>query len=420
MRAGFLKKYDLNLPLFDKVYANFIFFDIIILLSFNTICFIPADNLKGNNMELDNRLISGLHKLGIDKLTSIQQESIEPALSGRNIMGCSSTGTGKTFAYLLPTISANADNHTLYAVIIAPSKELCIQICSEINQLSNKSGISVTAAALFGGVNTKRQLQTLKSKPNIVVGTYQRIYELIQERRISVHNVRTFIIDEADKLVNKDNIEGILTLRKCFMRDIQIMLYSATISVSTQNTAGLLADNFTKIFANDKITIPANIEHMYVVVERRDKIETVRKAIKALNTRHCIIFSNSRYDTEEITQKLEYHHYNAGCLNADCDKNTRRQLIDKFAAGKVDYLVCSDVAARGLDFKKLNCVINIGLPQNPVDYLHRCGRCGRDGNKAICMSIITENELSNVKACQKAFGINMIKKKLYQGKIVRG
>ena len=187
-------------------------------------------------MELDNRLISGLHKLGIDKLTSIQQESIEPALSGRNIMGCSCTGTGKTFAYLLPTISANADNHTLYAVIIAPSKELCIQICSEINQLSNKSGISVTAAALFGGVNTKRQLQTLKSKPNIVVGTYQRIYELIQERRISVHNVRTFIIDEADKLVNKDNIEGILTLRKCFMRDIQIMLYSATISVATQNT----------------------------------------------------------------------------------------------------------------------------------------------------------------------------------------
>ena len=108
--------------LFSIKYMQILFFfDIIILLSFNTICFIPADNLKGNNMELDYRLISGLHKLGIDKLTSIQQESIEPALSGRNIMGCSGTGTGKTFAYLLPTISANADNHTLYAVILAPS-----------------------------------------------------------------------------------------------------------------------------------------------------------------------------------------------------------------------------------------------------------------------------------------------------------
>lgn len=371
-------------------------------------------------MELDRRLIKGLALMGINKLTSIQSECIEPALSGRNIIGCSKTGTGKTFAYLLPTISSNIDNNSLYAVILAPSKELCIQICSQINQLSNNSQIPVTAAALFGGVNKQRQLQTLKSKPNIVVGTYQRIYELIKERKLSVHNVRTFIIDEADRLVNKDNIDGIMSLRKCFMRHIQIMLFSASISTSTQNTAQLLADNSVKIFTNEKIEIPSNIEHLYVVVERRERIETVRKVIKALNTTHCLVFSNSKYDTEEITQKLEYHHYNAGCLTSNCDKNTRRQIIDKFTVNKLDYLICSDIAARGLDFKNLSVVINIGLPDKPTDYLHRCGRCGRDGQKAVCISIITENEIPAVKACQKAFGINMLHKKLYQGKIVRG
>ena len=371
-------------------------------------------------MELDSRLINGLHRLGIDKLTAIQQESIEPALSGRNIIGCSPTGTGKTFAYLLPTISSNTDNHFLYAVILAPSKELCIQICSQINQLSNNSQIPVTAAALFGGVNKQRQLQILKSKPNIVVGTYQRIYELVKERKLPVHNVKTFIIDEADKLVNKDNIDGIISLRKCFMRDIQIMLFSASIAASTQNTAQLLADNFVKIFTNEKIEIPSNIDHMYVVVERRERIETVRKVIKALNTTHCIIFSNSKYDTDEVSQKLEYHHYNAGCLHSNCDKNTRRQIIDKFTTGKLDYLICSDVASRGLDFKNVDCVINVGLPEKSTDYLHRCGRCGREGQKAVCMSIITESEIKSIKACQKAYGINMLRKKLYQGKIVRG
>ncbi len=370
-------------------------------------------------MELDKRLTAGLNKIGIRELSSIQKECFEPAVNGKNIIACAATGTGKTFAYLLPVITCNADNHSLYSVILAPTKELCIQICSQINLLSNNSGIPVTAAALFGGVNKQRQLQILKSKPNIVVGTYQRIYELIKEHKISVHNVKSFVIDEADRLVNSENIDGIIMLRKCFMRDIQIMLFSASITSATQKTAALLGGDFVNIFTNEKLQIPSNIEHIYFIVERRDKIETVRKVIKALNSRHCLIFSNSRYDADEITQKLEYHHYNAKCVHAGCDKNLRRQIVDSFRNGKTDYLICSDIAARGLDFKDVDAVICIGLPSKPADYLHRAGRCGRNGAKAVCASIITENELQNVKACQKAFGINMMPKKLYQGKIVR-
>lgn len=370
-------------------------------------------------MELDKRLIDGLNKIGIHELSSIQKECFEPAVSGKNIIACAATGTGKTFAYLLPIIACNIDNSSLYSVILAPTKELCIQICSQINLLSNNSGIPVTAAALFGGVNKQRQLQVLKSKPNIVVGTYQRIYELVKERRISVHNVKSLVIDEADRLVNSENIDGIILLRKCFMRDIQIMLFSASITNATQKTAALLGGDFVNIFTNEKLQIPSNIEHIYFVVERRDKLETVRKVIKAFNTHHCLIFSNSKYDTEEIAQKLEYHHYNVKCIHSGCDKNLRRHIVDSFRNCKADYLICSDIAARGLDFKDVNAVICIGLPSKPADYLHRAGRCGRDGGKAICASIITEKELQSVKACQKAFGINMLPKKLYQGKIVR-
>ncbi|MGN0374388.1 MAG: DEAD/DEAH box helicase [Butyrivibrio sp.] len=369
---------------------------------------------------LDERIAMGLAKTGIRELTDIQKECFEPTIKGENIIGCSGTGTGKTFAYLLPVIMNNMDNKSLYCIILAPSKELCIQICTQINLISNQSGIPITAAALFGGVNKQRQLQTLKSKPNIVVGTYQRVHELIKEKRISVHNVRTFIIDEADRILTKDTIDDVAALRKCCMRDTQIMLFSASINEDTQKYGEMLSDkSFVKVFTKEKITIPVNIKHVYLVVERRDKTETARKLIKALNSKHCMIFANSKYDTEEITQKLKYYNYNAACLHARCDKNEKRHIIDGFSNNKINYLICSDIAARGLDFRNVDAVINIGLPEKAVDYLHRAGRCGRNGETAVCASIITESELKMIQTIRKTFSVNILQKKLYNGQIVR-
>ena len=371
-------------------------------------------------MELNDKLKDGLKKLGINTLTAIQDQCLEPATMGENIIGCSNTGTGKTFAYLLPVISANMDNHELYAVIICPSKELCIQICSQINQLSNNSDIPITAAALFGGVNVSRQLQTLKSKPNIVVGTYQRIYELIKMKKLAAHQVKSFIIDEADSLLNKDNFDGVRELRKCFMRDIQIMCFSASMQDKTCKMAEELSVKpFVKIFTNDRLNIPTNISHMYFISEKRDRIELTRKVIHAIGSKPGLIFCGSKYDTEELYQKLIFYKYNVQYLNANCDKNIRRQIIERFKAGKTDYLICSDVAARGLDFADIDVIINVGLPDKPIDYLHRAGRCGRHGQESICASIVSDNELSKIKSIQKAFGTNMMQKKLYNGKIVR-
>lgn len=369
---------------------------------------------------LDERIVKGLAKSGIKELTQIQKECLEPALLKKNIIGCSGTGTGKTFAYLLPMIMNNIDNKSLYGIILAPSKELCIQICCQINLISNQSGIPITAAALFGGVNKQRQLQTLKSKPNIVVGTYQRIYELIKDKKISVHNVNTFVIDEADKILTKDNMDDVITLRKCCLRDIQFMVFSASINDTTRENSTLLSkEEFVNVFTNSKITIPTNIKHVYFIVEPRDRIEMTRKVINAIDTKHCMIFANSKYDTEEITQKMNYHRYNARCLHGKCDKNERRQIIDGFRKGSIEYLICSDIAARGLDFQNIDAIINIGLPEKPVDYLHRAGRAGRNGQTAICASIITESELKYIQSIRKTFSVNLLEKKLYKGQIVR-
>lgn len=371
-------------------------------------------------MNIDSRYIDSLRKQGIITPTTIQKETMEPILNGKNVVGCSPTGTGKTIAYLLPVMSANIDNSSLYSIILVPSKELAIQICSQINQLSNNASIPVTAAAIFGGVNRNRQIETLKHKPNIIVGTSQGILPLIKDRKIRPHTVRTLIIDEADKVLDKDNIENVLDLRKTLMRDTQILVFSASISMKTTKTAALLSsESFVNIFTNEKAYIPKNIEHIFFVVDKRDKINMVRKVIKALNATHSIIFANSKYDSEEIFQKLSYHNYSIKSLNSNLDKNLRRQALEIFNHNKTEFLVCSDIAARGLDFKNVNTIINIGLPEKSVDYQHRAGRCGRNGNKAICASIITENELSLIKSLQKDFNINMLHKNLYQGKIVR-
>ena len=382
------------------------------------------ENTNSFDLITDPRLVKGLNRLKIQELTAIQKECFKPALEGKNIIGCSPTGSGKTFAYLLPIIQKNHSEQPiskeLYAVIIVPSKELSIQICSSINQLSNHSGIPVTAAALFGGVNKNRQLETLKSKPNIVVGTYARIYELIKEKKLPAYQVKTLIIDEADQMLKPEHFDGILALRKCLMRDVQIMLFSASIKQNVEKLSSELSlYPFVKIFTNEKLTIPGNIHHYYFVTEKRDQIEEARKVLKATDSHHCMIFVNSKYDAEEITQKLIYHNYSVAGLTSNMSSNERRQLIDSFKQGKFDCIICSDLAARGLHFDHVDTIISIGLPDQNNDYLHRAGRCGRNGHEGISIAIITPKEEFKIKNLQKTFAINMLPKKLYQGKIVR-
>ncbi len=372
-------------------------------------------------MTLDSRIQSGMSRMGFSKLTDIQNKVYEPALENKNIIACSGTGTGKTLAFLIPTIVRNADNNSLYAIIMAPSKELSMQICSQINAISNASGIVVRAVALFGGVNSRRQIESLKkNKPHIVVGTCDRIYELIKEKRLSVHTVNTFIIDEADRLLNPDKYELVGSLRKCCMRDIQIMAFSASINDKTIEYAKQLTNGeFVNILTKEKISIPSNIKNIYFIVPKKDKIEMVRKVIRAIGTKHCLIFTNSAYDADEITQKLLYHKYNVAMLNSKVDKAKRKNIIDAFRKEATDFLVCSDMAARGMDFKNVNAVINIDISDNPTEYLHRAGRCGRDGLDAICASIITDGQVNIIRKIQKTFNVNIIERHLYKGSIVK-
>ncbi len=381
--------------------------------------------MKFNDILQDKLIVEGLNKQGIHTATPIQQDSYKNILNNKHIIARSQTGSGKTLAYLIPLFEMiNCDERTLSTIVLVPTYELAIQVQKQIELLAKNSTKSIRSVALIGNGNINRQIEQLKEKPHIVVGTAGRVYELIKKKKLTAHTVKTLVIDEADKMFDKNNFEPLMQVRKCLYKNIQILTYSASMNNKAFDSATDLVktcDNGEPIIIkyNSKETIPDKISHMYIVTTRKEKIETLRSVCNALKAQKCMIFINTTYETNEAYQKLKYHHYKIETLTGNNDKNERKNALERFKTGKSNYLISTDIASRGLHIDAVDAVINVTMPQDSKDYLHRAGRCGRNNNKGICISIVTENELETIKSFQKAFGITIHAKKLYKGQLVK-
>ena len=355
-------------------------------------------------------------------MTEIQRQTYKHIMDNRDIIACSSTGTGKTLAYLIPIINRLKSNtHNIQAVILVPTAELAIQVNNTLKDIFAHMDNTFSSVALIGDVNISRQIDSIKSnKPAIIIGTPNRIHQLISNKKIKVHEVKTLVLDEADKLFDKTFIQDVEAIRKSLMKFTQVLLFSASVDNKTRTNTLCFKPIFIDINSNSGNTsqIPSTIKHISVISDRRERIETLRKIIKAVKPEKAIIFVNSKYDLEESLQKLEYHHYNVASIAGNKDNSAKKAAIENFRSGKIQLLIATDIAARGLQIDNIDTVINVNLPEDNKEYIHRCGRCGRNGNTGTCISIITDNELNKIKSYQKAFHINIVTKKLYQGKLV--
>lgn len=367
----------------------------------------------------DAALSTALEKQGIITPTHIQEQSYEKMKEGIDIIARSETGSGKTLAYLIPAIQRlESDRHTNQILILVPTHELAIQVHRQTQLLAKNSGIPITSTVIIGNGNISRQIDALKEKPFIVIGTAGRILELIKKRKISAHTIKTLIIDEADKLLDKDNLEAVMAVRKCLMRDIQVALFSASLNNNALTKAQQLSKNATVLTLTEKNVIPDNIEHFYIMVpSKREKINTLRSLCSALHRKHALIFINTQYDINQAHERLAYHQYKIGALCGSADKNQRRNSIEAFKSGKLQYLIATDIASRGIHIDGVETVINVTVPENPLDYLHRAGRCGRGLSYGQCISIITPSELKKIKTYQSEFKITFKEKKLERGQI---
>ena len=369
------------------------------------------------NLKINEKIISGLNAMGIKEPTEIQEKIIPLALEKTNLIGQSETGTGKTLAYLLPIIeNIDINKKEMKCIILPPTHELAIQINNTINEVKKASGLEITSTPLIGSANIKRQIDNLKAKPHILVGSAGRILELIRKKKVSAHTIKTIVIDEVDKLLDKNNLPTVKDIIKVTPKQTQIMMFSATLNGKTLDIAKTLAEDINVVSVkNNKVN--ENINHNYIKTDSRKKVETLRKLLNALKSPKVLVFNNDSYTTNTSVEYLSFNNVKVAAIGGNGKMEDRKRALENFRKGKINVLIASDIAARGLDIKGVTHVVNFDIPEDSKDYLHRAGRVGRAGESGEVFSLVDDKEENIIKMHENSFKISITERILYRGTI---
>ena len=363
--------------------------------------------------ELSDNLRQSLAALSISTPTPVQAEVIPRILSGENVLFESETGTGKTFAYLLPLINkleTLEDHQRVRIIVVAPTFELASQINSACKSVTKHK-----SALMIGGAPLKRQIETLKEKPEIIIGTAARLVELIHLKKLKVEGLIAAVFDETDRLVKKESVEDTSNFRNLLPAGTQIIACTATISKQTKI---FFADAKNVVMPPEDV-LRKRITHWAIYAENRDKIDTLRKFLAAENPTKALIFTSRADQVENIYNKLTYKKVQCAALHAKADKQKRKAAIDRFRSGKEKILITSDLAARGLDIPEISHIIQMDFPADEDFFIHRSGRTGRAGKTGINVVIGDEWEMRHFAQLEKKLGITVYPKEIRNGKVVQ-
>lgn len=374
-----------------------------------------------NNLGINEDLCQKLKTLNIDVPTQIQSKVIPLLNNKENLLFQSETGTGKTFAYLLPLIQQiDINSQQIQLMIIAPTHELSSQIKREIQKITD-----IKVALLIGGAPLKRQTELLKEKPQIVVGGPARLAELAYLKKLKCNSIKFIVIDEVDRLFSPELRDKTLEIIELLPEKIQIIACSATIS---KQTIKITQNLITQKKAGDQevktVLLPPEdilrkkILHIAIYSEARDKIDTLKKIILAENPTRAMVFTSRPDQVEIIASRLAYKKMECCFLHAKTDKVKRKQALDKFRSGKTKILITSDLSARGLDIPEISHIIQMDLPSEKDFFVHRAGRTGRAGLSGTNIVICDEYELRKFASLEKNLGLTVYPKVLYKGKLI--
>ncbi len=373
------------------------------------------DDITFSNLGLKESIIQILSKLDISTPSLIQQKTIPEVLQNKNVVFESETGTGKTFAYLLPLIQnlENCKSNEDKIIILAPTYELASQIKLTASQVT-----SLKASLFIGGTPIKRQIEVLKDKPQIIIGNPSRILELIHLKKLKTSNVRALVLDEADRLVSVEIADETKKLISTIPCDAQFIACTATLNQNTKHTLKGLFSNLSEIILPKEDILSKKITHYALFAESRDKISTLKSFILAENPEKLLVFTSRADQVENIAQKLQYKKVDCMTLHAKTDKKERKAAIDRFRNGKCRILITSDLASRGLDIPGITHIVQMDLPSNEDFFVHRSGRTARAGKSGINVVIGDEYEMRKYAALEKKLGLKVYPKMLYKGKLV--
>jgi superfamily II DNA/RNA helicase len=355
-------------------------------------------------------------KSGFQNPTSIQVEAIPVILEGKDLIAESPTGTGKTLAYLLPLLNkVEPNSQALQAVVLASSQELVMQVYQEFQKWSEGSGIRGTS--IIGGANVKRQLEKLKKRPHVIFATPGRLFELIKQKKVKMHEVKMVVLDEGDQLLIPEHLNTVQNIVKSTMGDRQVVLFSATMKTGTEKLAKEMArDPEILKIEKDEIASSGNVEHIYFLCEPRDKIKLLEKVARLENIK-ALTFINDIGEIQVFKEKFNFKALSTGILHSDMKKLERQAELKAFRDSKTKMLIATDVAARGLDIQGVTHVVQIDFPKDIDQYVHRAGRTGRMGADGIVISLVTEREERELKRYCRELNVELSKRIFYKGQI---
>ena len=296
---------------------------------------------KSYDINLDFNLSKALQKQGIKSLNKIQSLVFDDIKDHKDLIVQAQTGSGKTLAYLLPLFQKiDTSKRETQVLILAPTHELSMQIVNQVKLLSENSGINVTTLPLIGEVNIQKQIKNIKSiKPHIVVGTTGRILDLIQQRKLKVHTVKTIVLDEVDSLIGGKSLKSVKDVIKCTLKDRQLLAFSASADDKCVEILKDLMKDPKIVKTENKVSVNKNINHMYLLGDKRDKFKLLRKSLAAVNPKKAIVFVNDEESIEVINNKLNFHNRNSVCIYGRMTKEDRKNSLDKFKSGKAKVIL---------------------------------------------------------------------------------
>lgn len=362
-------------------------------------------------LNVENDIIKVLDELEIRMPSEIQSESIPTLLEGLDVIGQAQTGTGKTFAYGIPTVMKIERDKNIQALVLCPTRELALQVSGELSKLI-KYKTYIKIATVYGGESYEKQIRALKSKPQIVVGTPGRIIDLMNRGVLNFNTIKTLVLDEADEMLKMGFQEDLETILKTTPEERQTALFSATMPAFIKKIASKYQQNPIHIVIKKKaLTVDRIMQDVYYC-KRESKNDLLIRLIDYYDFKNCIIFANTKSKVDELVIFLQKNNLQADGIHGDLKQLVRDRVMNSFRNGTIKYLVATDVAARGIDVSGLQAIINFDLPNEDELYVHRIGRTGRAGEEGHSISIASPSERRRVKVIESYTKKEMTEKEI--------
>lgn len=365
--------------------------------------------MKFSELQLINPILKALRDQEYTEPTSIQEQAIPPGLAGRDLLASAQTGTGKTAAFAIPIIqqlskdisNSNA-RRSIASLIVTPTRELAIQIGESITAYAKYTPIKNTV--IFGGVNQNQQTKALKKGVDILVATPGRLLDLMNQGFIALDQVRYFVLDEADRMLDMGFIHDVKRIIKALPTKRQTLFFSATMPGNIVSLSDEILTNPKRVAVNPVSSTAETVQQYVYFTNKNKKMALLLHILEDPKMDQVLLFSRTKHGANRIARKLNKKKIQASTIHGDRSQNQRQKALNQFKAGEIRVLVATDIAARGIDIDKLGYVINYDISNEPETYVHRIGRCGRAGEEGISISIAEPEENAYIRDIEKLIG----------------